>query len=86
MSTMVRAPNGTRVGEAHPLARQLRNERLAAGLTQTDVAVEVGVTTGSISGYENGQRDPSLGVLTRWAAVLGMRVTLMAAGEVDDDE
>lgn len=72
----VKAPRGSRVEQAHPLARQLRNQRLEAGLTQTDVARLVGVTTGSISGYENGQRDPSLAVLTRWADALGLKVTL----------
>ena len=76
----VKAPRGARVAEAHPLARQLRNKRQAAGMTQTDVARLVGVTTGSISGYENGQRDPSLAVLTRWAEVLGMKIILTMPG------
>lgn len=80
-----RARNGTRQGEAHPLARQLRGERVGAGLTQTDVARLVGVTTGSISGYENGQREPSLEVLARWASALGFRIVLVQEGEVDDE-
>ena len=80
---VVRAAVHSRVERAHPLARELREVRLAAGLTQGEVAGRVGVTTGSLCGYECGQREPSLGVLTRWAVALGLEVRLVPpVGEV----
>jgi transcriptional regulator with XRE-family HTH domain len=48
--------------------RQLREKR---GLTQEAVAHEAGITTGSLSLIEGGQRNPSWGTVNRIAIALG---------------
>lgn len=48
--------------------RQLREKR---GLTQEALAHEAGITTGSLSLIERGQRNPSWGTVTRLAEALG---------------
>ena len=58
----------------------IRRIRLAAGLTQQDLAGGCGLTKGMISKVENGVVVPALGTLTRIAAVLNVKVaTLMEA-------
>ncbi len=42
------------------LARQLRELRSSAGLTQVQLAERVGIAQSQISGYESGARQPSL--------------------------
>lgn len=76
MSEVAKAPRYARMGEAHPLAQRLRAVRLARGVTQREVARLAGVTQGSLCGYECGQREPSVGVLSRWAEALGLAVVL----------
>lgn len=48
--------------------RQLREKR---GLTQEALAHEAGITTGSLSLIERGQRNPSWGTVSRIADALG---------------
>lgn len=70
------AERGARMADAHPLAQQLRRIRLERGMTLAQVAAGAGVTHGAISGFECGQRTPSLSTLGRWAATLDMSVAL----------
>lgn len=60
----------------HPVARALMIERLARGLTQADVAAELGVTHKVISWWETGRHDPGLWSITRYAKALGLRITI----------
>jgi transcriptional regulator with XRE-family HTH domain len=48
--------------------RQLREKR---GLTQEALAHDAGITTGSLSLIERGNRNPSWGTVTRLADALG---------------
>lgn len=50
---------------------QLRRLRIAAGLTQTDLAERIGAGQGRISEYELGERQPGLDTLRALAGVLG---------------
>jgi tetratricopeptide (TPR) repeat protein len=63
----------SRTIDKRDLGRRIRNARIAAGLTQTDLAGE-DVTSGYISRIEDGQRRPDFALLGRLAA--RMRTTL----------
>lgn len=52
------------------LATALRQLREKRGLTQEEVAHEAGITTGSLSLIERGQRNPSWGTVNRIAVAL----------------
>lgn len=54
------------------LAAKLRAARLAAGLTQQQVADEVGVTQSTVSYVEWGRVTPGRMTLARWARLLGI--------------
>lgn len=53
-------------------ARNLRQARLAAGLTQVDLGLAVGLRDSYICTLESGQLDPRLSTLYRLAAGLGV--------------
>ena len=62
------------------IGSNIRRIRLAAGLTQQDLANGCGLTKSMISKVENGVVVPALGTLTRIATVLNVKVsTLMEA-------
>ncbi len=57
-----------------PLVAHLVEARKKAGLSQAKVAGTVGfscATSGRLSEYETGRREPSLATLRRWAQILG---------------
>lgn len=54
----------------------LRNARLAAGLSQAAIARAIGRTHGRISHWERGQAAPSLEALARWSAAVGLDLRL----------
>ena len=58
------------------LARACREGRLALGLTQRAVAAKVGVTRSYVAGIERGRANPSLEVIVRLAAALGLELDL----------
>jgi transcriptional regulator with XRE-family HTH domain len=68
MNDVIRAwrRNRTRAGA------QLRSLRLAAGLTQLDLAAQSGVTHESISRLELGTRSPRAATIRRLADALGV--------------
>jgi predicted nucleotidyltransferase/DNA-binding XRE family transcriptional regulator len=57
-------------------AALLRRARLAAGLTQTELARRAGVTQSVISAYESGRREPALSTLARLVEAAGARLHL----------
>ncbi|MCA1972095.1 MAG: helix-turn-helix domain-containing protein [Caenispirillum sp.] len=54
----------------------LRRARAASGLTQAEVAVRLGIHMRTLRRWENGEGDPPAGMLFRWAAVVGVMVTV----------
>lgn len=69
-------------GLVFELARVIRMEMAAAGLTQLKVARSAGVHRETLSRYLGGRKDMPLGVLVRVAAALGTDVSaLMLAAE-----
>ena len=60
------------------LARKLRRVRVKAGLSQTEIAKELGVTDRAlISQFESGKRQPSLPVLLKYARLAGTIVDVL---------
>ena len=60
----------------------LKKARLAAGLTQTELAKRTGVTERSIYNYEKNSRAPKIDVAERFAQVLGVAKALAQAQAV----
>ncbi|WP_082609991.1 helix-turn-helix transcriptional regulator [Bosea sp. Root381] len=56
------------------VGENVRAYRLAAGLSQEEVAVRMGVDRAYVSGLETGRRNPT--VLTLWHASLALGVEL----------
>jgi hypothetical protein len=54
----------------------LRQARLRAGLSQTDLARRAHVAQSVISAYESGHREPGLATLARLVAATGQRLTV----------
>jgi transcriptional regulator with XRE-family HTH domain len=54
----------------------VRRLRIAAGLTQAELAERMGVDRGYVSGLELGQRNPTIVTLWHTAEALGAKVRL----------
>lgn len=52
------------------LARNIRNARKAAGMTQEQLAQRIGLTKNSVSFYENAKRMPSIETMSIMRSVL----------------
>jgi len=60
------------------LASKLRRIRLSLKLSQGDIAKRLGVKErASISGYERGEREPSLPVLLKYARLAGVSTDVL---------
>lgn len=66
-------------------SEQLRAARLARGLSQWDLGVEMGVLQSQVSLMERGDNDPRLSTLQRFAHGVGLRVVLVPIEEPADD-
>jgi transcriptional regulator with XRE-family HTH domain len=53
------------------LAHQIRAARQQAGLSQTDLAHQLGIRQSSVGQWERGATTPTLGMFRRMVAVLG---------------
>ena len=63
------------------VGRRVRVERIARGLSQTELADKIGVTFQQVQKYESGVNRISMGRLTRIARLFGVDVTdLLGAG------
>ena len=56
-------------------AESLKSHRLAAGLSQAELAKKAGINQATVSRYEEGSREPSWGHVQRIAAALGLGCT-----------
>lgn len=55
----------------------IRAARIAAGMTQQQLADALGVAQQSVTRWETGEREPRVSTLKRIAAVLGCDVTAL---------
>jgi len=62
----------------------IRASRLAAGLSQSDLARRAGVSQPNLSAYEHGRRTPSPGVLNRIHRALQRRPSEVLAEHLDE--
>ena len=62
------------------IARQVREARVAAGLSQTDLALTCGVARTTVIAVESGRPGVSIGKVERVLAGLGLSVTVVQAG------
>jgi len=58
----------------------LREARIRAGLSQTELARLVGTSQAAISAYENGAKQPSVATFSRLLAATGSRLTVERDG------
>lgn len=61
---------------AYLLARQVREIRLARGLSQADLAKKLRTTRSAVSRIEMGDMPPSLRTLTRIGGALGLELVI----------
>lgn len=59
----------------------LRDARVAAGLTQAELARRAGTSQATVSAYENGSKQPSVATLSRLLAATGSRLTVARAAQ-----
>lgn len=62
------------------LIDRLHQERVAAGVTQTDVAAWLGVSPSMVSEWEAGIVHPGVGTIVDWAELFGLRLDFVDAG------
>jgi len=68
------------------IGRQLRARRAAAGRTVASVAADAGLSVPYIANLENGRGNPTVTALSRLAAALGLRLSLVLAPAEEGQE
>ncbi|MBL8930490.1 MAG: helix-turn-helix domain-containing protein [Kineosporiaceae bacterium] len=63
----------------------LREARLRADLTQTELATRAGVTQSVVSAYESGRREPALRTLARLVRAAGYDLTVIISEPLEQD-
>lgn len=56
--------------------QELKDRRLAAGVTLSELARRIGAERARLSEIENGRGGLTLKMMYRWAEALGLRVTI----------
>lgn len=64
------------------IARQLREARVARGMSQSELGERVGITQAQISRFEGGRADLTLESLVELGRGLGVEVVLVPRGKV----
>lgn len=67
------------------LGDRLREARKQKSLTLTELAKQLGVTTGYLSNLENNRQEPSLPMLRALSEKLGIPATMLFAEEATDE-
>lgn len=68
------------------LGPRIATARKAKGLTQKELATQLGLATGTVQQYELGKRRPDVDVLKNIADILGVTVdALVSVSEVEDE-
>ena len=58
--------------------------RVEKGWSQAELARRIGVSTSAVGMYEQGRREPSLGLLVRLAQEFGVTTDYLLMGEISD--
>jgi len=58
--------------DTNSLSKKIANARKHAGLTQSDLAIKVGVTAQAVSKWEQGRSCPDIAILDEIADALGI--------------
>lgn len=61
---------------------KLRAERVKRGLTEIQVAEDLGLTQGAISKFEHGVKEPSKGTLVALAKYYGVSIDYLVGNDV----
>ncbi len=75
-------PGSVRVGELRRLVAWLRYYRLAAGMSQADVAALIGTNQSTVSDVERGRVNPTGLLLVGFARAVGLELVPTPVGEV----
>ena len=67
------------------MSDRIRQARISAGLTQTELAGRLGVTQSTVNRWEGGRHDPSRETATRLATTLGVGVEWIELGDRAED-
>lgn len=59
------------------VGKNVRRLRLAAGLTQAELSIRMGVDRAYVSGLEIGERNPTIVTLWHTAKALGVKVRML---------
>ena len=59
------------------LGENLKSIRIAAGITQVDLAKKLGVTKQSVSNWENGNIQPSVEMIAKISEVLNVKTDVL---------
>lgn len=65
------------------MGKNMRRIRVAAGLSQDEIAVRMGVEQTYVSGLERGVRNPTLTTLDRAASALNVKITALLEESAD---
>ena len=76
----ITTPNDTK-GENAMLGIRIAILRISKGWCQAELARRIGVSTSAVGMYEQGRREPSLGLLVRLAQELGVTTDYLLTGE-----
>jgi transcriptional regulator with XRE-family HTH domain len=69
------------MGDPYIVFKNLRKARLAADLTQEDLAEKIGVSNKTISAYETGRAIPPTSVLIEIAKVTGVSISKIISND-----
>jgi transcriptional regulator with XRE-family HTH domain len=73
--------NDNKAVEFGKLPGRMRSARERAGLTQEQVAEQMGKSRAAVSSWESGVETPRLIHIKRFASICGTRITRLLAGE-----
>lgn len=68
----------------HRIVEELVTARLALGLSQAEVAAQMGTSQSAVARLEGGDADLRLSTVQRYAAAVGREVTLSIEGGTDE--
>jgi transcriptional regulator with XRE-family HTH domain len=84
MTSLTVTPTGTRRPTFEQLASRLAWARESAGITQAELAAQLGISRRTVSNYETGAQRPKLNRLVLWANTCDVDASWLAGGDYGD--